>query len=607
LLAPDGHGCEDRRGPTSSDFRPSAAQTAAGHEAYQVFKYADNKKFDSLRLSIAYTGISVQKPGKQQPGTDVLSYTRGVDVPLLELSISQLLERAAERYPEGEGLVVCHLQRRFTWPQLNLEASRAARGLAGLGLKPGDRVGVWASNCVEWVLLQYGAARAGLVLVNVNPAYRSHELRYVLKKSHIRALFLRSRDARADYRQILADSRNGDSLPLEHVIWLGESSWDEMIANGTDYVDCAKPEDVANIQYTSGTTGSPKGVMLTHRGLVNNGMAIGRALKASHEDRICAPVPLYHCFGSVIGTMVCGVYGATQILPSGQFDALATLQAVQDERATTLYGVPTMYVAELGHPEFSRFDLSSLRKGVMSGAPCPIELMKKVGELMHMERMTIPYGQTESSPVITMSSIDDPFEKRVMTVGTALANTEVQIVHPKTRKRLPMGEQGELCTRGYLVMKGYDADPKATAEVVDSEGWLHTGDLAVMRPDGYISFKGRARDTIIRGGENIYPREVEDFLHTHPKVADVHVVGIPDAKLGETVVAWIQLKAGEEATEEEIRDFCRGKIAYFKVPQFIRFVDGFPMTVSKKVQKFLMREREIKERGLEEIAKAATA
>jgi fatty-acyl-CoA synthase len=381
-----------------------------------------------------------------------------------------------------------------------------------------------------------------------------------------------------------------------------------MIANGRDVPPgIGSPDDVANIQYTSGTTGLPKGVMLTHRGLLNNGRGIGLMLKADQTDRIVAPVPLYHCFGSVIGSMVSVVSGATLILPSSQFDALATLQAVERERATALYGVPTMYVAELGHAEFDRFDLSSLKKGVMSGAPCPVELMKRVAERMHCNRLVIPYGQTESSPVITMSSVDDPFDVRVASVGKPLANTEVQIIDPVTKQRLPIGEQGELCTRGYLVMKGYDADPVATAEAVDSEGWLHTGDLAVLRPDGYFSFKGRAKDTIIRGGENIYPREVEDFLHTHPKVADVYVVGIPDAKLGETVLAWIQLEAGEEATAEEIRDFCRGKIAYFKVPQYVRFVDSFPQTVTKKVQKFLMREQEIRERGLEELARQVTA
>jgi fatty-acyl-CoA synthase len=537
-----------------------------------------------------------------------LSYRRGADVPLLKLTISQALSRAAAQFPGREALVVCHQDVHLTWSELEAEVTRTARGLAGLGLNAGDRIGIWASNCLEWVLLQYAAARAGLILVNVNPAYRSHELRFVLQRSHIRALFLHAADARANYREILRDSRNGQQLPLEHVVWLGEDSWREMVESGRSYPEGAgTPDDIANIQYTSGTTGSPKGVMLTHRNLLNNGMAIGIALGCTESDRICAPVPLYHCFGSVIGSMVSVVNGAALILPSAQFDALATLEAVHRERATTLYGVPTMFISELEHPEFGRFDCSSLRKGVMSGAPCPIELMKRVGERMHIERMTIPYGQTESSPVITMSNIDDPFELRVTTVGAPLANTEVQIIDPETRARLPIGQQGELCTRGYLVMKGYDADPQGTAEAIDSEGWLHTGDLAVMRPDGYISFKGRAKDTIIRGGENIYPREVEDFLHTHPKIADVYVVGLPDAKLGETVLAWVQLKTGEQASVEEIRDFCRGKIAYFKVPQYVRFVDSFPMTVSKKVQKFLIREQEIRERGLEAIARQETA
>ena len=537
-----------------------------------------------------------------------LSYVRGADVPLLEHTISQAVSHAAARFADREALVVCHQNVRLTWRELDVEVTRTARGLAGLGLRPGDRAGIWASNCVEWILLQHAASRAGVVLVNVNPAYRSHELRFVLKKSRIRALFLREKDARANYREILAESRTGESAPLEYVVWLGESSWDEMLANGRDIAEFTPScHDVANIQYTSGTTGQPKGVLLTHRSLVNNGMAIGLMLNANENDRICAPVPLYHCFGSVIGSLVSVVYGATLILPSAQFDPLATLEAMHTEKATTIYGVPTMYVAELGHPEFERFDLSSLRKGVMSGAPCPVELMKRVAARMHCDRLVIPYGQTEASPVITMTSVDDPFEIRVASVGRALANTEVRIVDPSTRECLPLGEQGELCTRGYLVMQGYDDEPEATAQTIDSEGWLHTGDLAVLRPDGYFSFKGRAKDTIIRGGENIYPREVEDFLHTHPKIADVYVVGIPDAKLGETVLAWIQLEAGEEASEEEIRDFCRGRIAYFKVPQFIRFVDSFPQTVTKKVQKFLIREQEIRERGLEELARQITA
>jgi fatty-acyl-CoA synthase len=537
-----------------------------------------------------------------------LSYSRGPSAPLLEKTVSQALADAAARFPAREALVVCHQEVRLTWSQLESEVTRVARGLAGLGLAPGDRAGIWASNCVEWILMQYAAARAGVVLVNVNPAYRSHELRYVLQKSRIRGLFLRERDARANYREILDESRNGEALPLKHVVWLGDESWDDMLAGGRDFDrDPCGAHDVANIQYTSGTTGSPKGVLLTHHNLLNNGMAISLALRATEQDRICAPVPLYHCFGSVIGSMVSVVTGAALILPSAQFDVLATLEAVHRERATAIYGVPTMFIAELVHPDFERFDFTSLRTGVMAGAPCPIEVMRRVAERMHCPEMTIAYGQTESSPVITMSQVDDPMELRVATVGAALANTEVQIVHPETGARVPVGEQGELCTRGYLVMKGYDEDPEATAASIDKDGWLHTGDLAAMRSDGYFSFRGRAKDTIIRGGENIYPREVEDFLHTHPKIADVYVIGLPDARLGETVLAWVQLKPGETATTEEIQAFCKGKIAYFKVPQFVRFVDGFPMTVTKKVQKFLMREQEIRERGLEDVAGQATA
>ncbi len=544
-----------------------------------------------------------------------LSYVRGADVPLLEKTTSQALRDAAAKFPDREGLVVRHQATRLTWHELNEQVTRTARGLAALGLRPGDRAGIWASNCLEWVLLQYAAPRAGVVLVNVNPAYRSYELRYVLRKSRIRALFLHEQDSRANYREILAESRNGDALPLEHVVWLGTSSWEEMLAGGAspskgapDFSEeCATPDDVANIQYTSGTTGSPKGVMLTHRNLVNNGMGMAMGMKATEHDRICAPVPLYHCFGSVIGSMVSVTSGATLILPSAQFDARATLEAVHTERATALYGVPTMFIAQLMHPEFETFDLTSLRTGVMAGAPCPIETMRRVVERMHIPELTIVYGQTESSPGLTMSSADDPLEIRVTTVGKALPNTEIQIADLETGAPLPIGEQGELCARGYMVMKGYDDDPVSTAQAVDAQGWLHTGDLAALRPDGYFSFKGRAKDTIIRGGENIYPREVEDYLHTHPKIADVHVVGLPDAKLGETVLAWIQLKPGAQATEEEIRDFCRGKIAYFKVPQYIRFVDGFPMTVSKKVQKYLIREQEIEKLGLESVARTATA
>jgi len=526
---------------------------------------------------------------------------------LLEKTISQALRDAAAKFPDRDALIVLHQNRRLTWSELDAEVTRVARGLAGLGLKPGDRAGIWASNCAEWVTMQYAAARSGVVLVNVNPAYRSYELRYVLRKSRIRALFLHEKDARVSYRDILEESRAGEKLELEHVVWLGTETWDAMLAGGADFAERGGTHDVANIQYTSGTTGSPKGVMLTHHNLLNNGMGMAMGLKATEHDRICAPVPLYHCFGSVIGSMVSLASGAALILPSPQFDARATLEAVHAERATALYGVPTMFIAQLTHAEFDRFDLTSLRTGVMAGAPCPIETMRRVVERMHVPELTIVYGQTETSPGLTMSAADDPLELRVTTVGKPLPNTEIRIVDPRTGEPLPVGEQGELCARGYMVMKGYDQDPEATAAVIDSDGWLHTGDLAAMRPDHYFSFRGRAKDTIIRGGENIYPREVEEFLHTHPAIADVYVVGLPDAKLGETVVAWIQLAPGATATDEEIRSFCRGKIAYFKIPQYIRFVDSFPMTVTKKVQKYLMREQEIRERGLESVASQATA
>ena len=532
----------------------------------------------------------------------------GPVVPLLEKTTTEILEETARRFPGRDALIVRHDGVRLTWSALATEVERTARGLAGLGLRPGDRAGVWASNCVEWVLLHLACARAGIVLVNVNPAYRSHELRFVLAKSRIRAIFLRERDARTDYRAILEESRADAALELEHAIYIGGPSWQDMLARGVDVpAHTSVPEDVANIQYTSGTTGLPKGVMLTHRNLVNNGYAMSLCLRMTCDDRICAPVPLYHCFGSVIGTMVSLVSGAALILPAPQFDTRATLEAVHAERATAIYGVPTMFIAELEHPDFASFDLTSLSKGVMAGSPCPIEVMRRVVDQMHCREMTIIYGQTESSPAITMSRVDDPLELRVSTVGCALPNTEVKIVCPQTGETLPLGETGELCTRGYLVMKGYDDDPEATAAAVDGDGWLHTGDLALMHENGYFSFRGRAKDTIIRGGENIYPREVEEFLHTHPQVADVYVVGLPDAHLGETVLAWIQLKPGETASVEEIRHFCRGKIAYFKIPQYIRFVDSFPMTVTRKVQKYLIREQEIRERELGGVASIMTA
>ena len=499
-------------------------------------------------------------------------------------------------------LVSRHQNLRLTWNQLDRQTSEWAGGLAALGLVPGDRVGVWSTNCAEWVLLQLACARAGLVLVNVNPAYRSHELSYVMRKSRMRALFLWDHDKRSNYRQILTEAA---APPEMQVHYFGETTFAPK--PGIDAPDHGSAHDVVNIQYTSGTTGSPKGVLLTHHNILINALLGTRQMQLTEKDSICLPVPLYHCFGCVMGVLASLASGAALILPEWTFDAGRTLEAIHEERATTVYGVPTMFIAQLQHPEFARFDLTSLRTGIMAGAPCPIEVMKRVVAEMHCAQMTIGYGQTEASPLITMSAANDSLEVRVGTVGAALPETEVKIVNQETGETVERGVQGELCSRGYLVMKGYDGEEEATRKAVDPEGWLHTGDLAVMREDGNCRITGRAKDMIIRGGENIYPRELEEFLYTHSKIADVQVVGLPDAKLGETVAVWVRLKAGESMTEEELREFCRGRIAHFKIPQHIRFVDEFPMTVTGKIQKFKIRLAEIERLGLQEAARISTA
>ncbi|MGO4884312.1 MAG: AMP-binding protein [Bryobacteraceae bacterium] len=536
------------------------------------------------------------------------SYARGPVLPLLEKTIGQVLADAAQRNPSGDALVSRHQGLRLSYTELRGNAISTARGLWGLGLRPGDRVGVWACNCVEWVYLQLATALTGTVLVNVNPAYRAHELRYVLRKSGMQAIFLHERDARVAYLDILNEARKGQDLALEHLVLLGTDAWDSMLASGVDLPEIAtSPEDVVNIQYTSGTTGSPKGVLLTHRNLVNNAYVVGRGLRLAPGDRLCSPVPLYHCFGCVMSSLLSVVHAIALVMPAAQFDPLATLQAIEAERCTVIYGVPTMFIAELDHPDFGKYDMGSLRTGIMAGAPCPVEVMKRVVADMHCAGMTVAYGQTESSPAITGSGVDDDLEHRVSTIGQALPETEVKIVAPWNNETLETGERGELCARGYMVMKGYDGELEATARAVDADGWLHTGDLAVMRDDGYFHIAGRLKEMIIRGGENIYPREVEEFLHQHPKIADVYVVGLPDARLGESVLAWIKLKAGESMTEDEVRDHCRGQIAHFKVPQYIRFVDAFPMTVTGKVQKFRIREQEIEALGLRDAAGIKTA
>jgi fatty-acyl-CoA synthase len=535
----------------------------------------------------------------------MLSYSRGPDAPLIDAGIWEMFEKTASRFPDNEALVARHQGVRLTFSELAAAVERTARGLTGLGLGAQDRIGVWATNCAEWVQLHLACARIGAVLVNVNPAYRAYELAFVLRKSGMKALFLWGQDKRSDYRVILEEASAGQRLALEHAVYFGTEGWAKMLAQGRDNpARRTAPDEVTNIQYTSGTTGSPKGVLLTHRNVLNNAQVIAEGLRISEKDRIAVPVPLYHCFGCVIGTMVSVVSGATLILPAATFDALSTLQAIHEERATAIYGVPTMFIAELEHPAFHAFDYGSLRTGLMAGAPCPVEVMKRVATDMQCHGMTVGYGQTESSPVITLSAVHDSLERRVSTVGQACANTEVKIVSA-SGETVPMGEQGELCTRGYLVMTGYDQELEATRRAIDEDGWLHTGDLATMDIHEYFRITGRAKDMIIRAGENVYPREIEEFLHTHPKVAEVQVVGIPDARLGEAVAAWIRPK--EPASEDEIREFCRGRIAHFKVPQYIRFVDEFPMTVTGKVQKFRMREIEIEDRGLEDAARIQTA
>ena len=535
----------------------------------------------------------------------MLSYSKGPDRPLLDLTIGQQLAVTAARWPSQDAVVARHQQKRLTWSQLLTAADSVGRSLRDMGVRENDRVGIWATNCIEWVIVHFACARAGIVLVNVNTASRTHELAFILRKSGMKALFLHERDSRANYLEILAEARQESQL--EHIICFGTEVWRQMLNAPANASSKAAHTDVFNIQYTSGTTGSPKGVLLTHRNLLNNGLLIAQTLRYTEHDRICVPVPMAHCFGCVIGTMAALASGAALILPSAFFDAGATLASVDEERATSIYGVPTMFIAELQHPDFSNFSLKTLRTGVMAGAPCPVEIMKRVIGEMHCTEMAIGYGLTETAPIITMSDINDEIDRRVQTVGKAAACTELKIVSVTTGETVEAGVQGEICARGYMLMKGYDGEPEATARAIDAEGWFHTGDLGVMREDGYFKVTGRAKDMIIRGGENIYPREVEEFLYTHPKVAEVHVTGLPDERLGEAVLAWVKLKSGERATPDEIREFCKGRIAHFKIPEYVRFVDEFPTTLSGKIQKFKIREAEIEARGLQRAANVKTA
>jgi fatty-acyl-CoA synthase len=547
------------------------------------------------------------------------------DAPLVERTIGEALVDAASLRPAHEALVAVHQGVRLAYAELLREADRVGAALLGLGVETGDRVGIWSANRWEWAAVQYGTARIGAILVNINPAYRSHELAFALSHAEISVLVAARGFRSTDYVALLNEVL--PQAPVRHVVLLeplrvqdgGEATtppwaepWRHFAARADEVPTEAvgaraatlRPDEPINIQFTSGTTGLPKGATLTHRNVLNNGWFVGERERLTADDRICVPVPYYHCFGMVMGNLAALTHGATVVLPSEAFDAGATLEAVERERCTALYGVPTMFVAELEHPDVERRDLSSLRTGIMAGSPCPVEVMQKVLDRMHAREMTICYGMTETSPVSFQSLPDDDLERRVSTVGAVHPWVEAKVIDPATGETLPRGEVGELCTRGYLVMRGYWEDPAATAEAVDVDGWMHTGDLAVMRDDGYVHIAGRSKDMIIRGGENVYPREIEEFLYTHPAVADVQVVGVPDPKYGEEACAWVILHEGADATEEELRRFCYGKIATYKIPRYVRFVDSFPTTVTGKVQKYRMREEAAAELGLTETATA---
>ena len=542
------------------------------------------------------------------------SYLSGTsEVPLIGETIGQNLRRTVERVPDSEALVSVAQGYRATYRQLWEETSLIARGLLVRGVKKGDRVGIWSPNRYEWVILQYATARMGAILVNVNPAYRLHELEYALNHSGVSTLLLARRFRQADYVEMVREVRL--RCPALKQTWVLEEEWTSLREDARRLSDDELQhlehglqfDDPINIQYTSGTTGFPKGATLSHHNILNNGYFIGERCRYTERDRVCIPVPFYHCFGMVLGNLACTTHGAAMVIPAESFDPVAVMQTVQQERCTSLYGVPTMFIAELEHPEFSRFDFSSLRTGIMAGSPCPIEVMKKVQRDMHMPEVTICYGMTETSPVSTQSRTDDPLEKQVSTVGQVHPHVEIKVVDPTTGRLVPRGMPGELCTRGYSVMLSYWNDSQATREAIDEGRWMHTGDLATIDEQGYVNIVGRIKDMVLRGGENIFPREVEEFLYTVPGVADVQVIGVPDAKYGEELQAWVKLRPGAALTGEEIRAFCKGKIATYKIPRYYKFVDGFPMTVTGKIQKFKMREQAIQELGLQAAASIETA
>ena len=538
-----------------------------------------------------------------------LSWVKGAGgTPLLEVTIGQALDQAVQRWGNADALVSVAQGIRWSWSELAHKADAMAAGLLALGLQPGDRIGIWSPNCAEWALTQFAAARIGLILTTINPAYRTSELAFTLQRVGVRAVVAAERFKTSDYLTMLDEA---EAPALEYRIKLGRSpraGWllfDEIpgLASARDTARQLEigvgldRNDAITIQFTSGTTGQPKGATLSHRNILNNGWLVGQAQRLLPVDRICVPVPLYHCFGMVMGNLASVTCGAAVVYPSAGFNPKATLAAVEQERCTALYGVPTMFIAALADPEFERFDLSSLRTGIMAGSPCPIEVMRQVVERMGMSGVTIAYGMTETSPVSFQSALDDPIERRVTTIGRVQPHLEVKAIDA-SGQITPRGVPGELCTRGYSVMLGYWDDPQGTAGAIDAEGWMHTGDLGTIDEAGYGNIVGRIKDMVIRGGENIYPREIEEFLYTHSKIADVQVVGVPDARLGEEICAWIRLVPGATCDEAEVRDFCRGQIAHYKIPRYVRFVEEFPLTVSGKVQKFVIRERMIRDLNL---------
>ncbi|RKG84839.1 AMP-binding protein [Corallococcus sp. CA049B] len=546
--------------------------------------------------------------------TTALSYAHGTSAtPLLGETIGQNLRRTVEKYGDREALVVASQNYRVTWRQFWDATTAVAKGLLALGLQKGDRVGLWSPNRFEWTVSQYALARTGAILVNLNPAYRTSELEYALNQAGVSVLLFAKGFRQTDYTQMLAEVRPRCAGLREALVL--DSDWDRLVKGGANIGDdvlearelSLQFDDPINIQYTSGTTGFPKGATLSHHNVLNNGFFVGEVLRYGPEDRVCIPVPFYHCFGMVMGNLACTSHGSAMVIPGEAFDPLAVLQTVQAERCTSLYGVPTMFIAELDHPRFGEFDLRSLRTGIMAGSPCPVEVMKQVQSRMHMGEVTICYGMTETSPVSTQNPLDDTLEKRVATVGRVHPHLEVKVVDPESGAVVPLGQPGELCTRGYSVMLGYWDNAEATAAAIDRAGWMHTGDLATMDGEGYVKIVGRIKDMIIRGGENVYPREVEEFLHTHPEISEAQVIGVPSVRYGEEVMAWVRLKSGASLTPETLTAFCTGRISTFKIPRHWKFVDSFPMTVTGKVQKFRMREVAITELGLGDVANIKTA